>query len=112
MDMIGQMGYGAEDEEEVRSIVLSVQERIRLGRITLGDAVRLLRNDVLKMNQDDFAKQCKISRRTLSQFELGCGNPTMHTVNSVLEQFGLTLCIGRRGDQHMRHNNDRATKID
>ena len=93
MDMENEMGIEIEVEKEADSIRQSVQTRLLMGTITLGDAVRRLRTEVSKLSQDEFAKLCKISRRTLGQVELDRGNPTMQTINLILEHFDLTLCV-------------------
>ncbi|WP_429555965.1 helix-turn-helix transcriptional regulator [Pseudomonas frederiksbergensis] len=96
MDMENEMGIAIKVEKDTDFIRQSVQTRLLMGTITLGDAVRRLRTEVSKLSQDDFAKLCKISRRTLGQVELDRGNPTMQTINLILEYFDLAICIRPR----------------
>lgn len=70
-------------------------ESVRMGEWTWGEAVRRLRVDVAGVNQATFARMTDISVRTLRQLEHDEGNPTVETLRSVLEPFGLSLGIQR-----------------
>jgi len=63
------------------------------GNITLGQAIKQLRTEVSRLSQEDFARLCNLSRRTLCQIELDCGNPTLQTLNRIFERYDLKLCI-------------------
>lgn len=66
------------------------------GEWTWGEAVRRLRTDVAGVNQATFARMTGISVRTLQKLEYDEGNPTLETLRSVLEPFGLTVGIQRK----------------
>lgn len=71
----------------------SVQRELLGGEITLGQAIKTLRTKVSKMNQDDFARSCNLSRRTLSEVELDRGNPTLKTISRIFAMYHFSFYI-------------------
>ncbi len=59
----------------------------------MGAAVRRLRKEVTGLQQARFAQMCKLSVRALRQLELDEGNPTVQTLNSVFNPFGMQVGI-------------------
>ena len=77
-----------------RSRVLNeLQQQLASGEITMGAAVRRLRKEVTGLQQARFAQMCKLSVRALRQLELDEGNPTVQTLNSVFNPFGMQVGI-------------------
>jgi hypothetical protein len=71
--------------EELAAMVLA-------GEIHLGDAARILRSTVLKMDRQTFARVVKLSVGAISQLEdAPDANPTLDTVNKVFAPFGGKL---------------------
>ncbi|WP_424478151.1 helix-turn-helix domain-containing protein [Pseudomonas mandelii] len=61
--------------------------------MTLGGAVKRLRENLLGVSQERFALASKISKRALSQLEVDSGNPTLATLDSVFKKFGLIISL-------------------
>ena len=51
---------------------------------------------LLKITQNDLSEISGISLRTIKAIEKGKGNPTVETLNRVLEPLGLTLITAQR----------------
>lgn len=82
---------------DARGLVIdSVREGIADGSLELGAAIRRLRVGAAGMQQEPFARMCKISVRTLIQIEQGVGNPTLKSLNAVLKPFGLQMGVVNR----------------
>ena len=70
-----------------------LQQQLASGEITIGAAVRRLRKEVTGLQQARFAQMCKLSLRALRQLELDESNPTVQTLNSVFNPFGMQVGI-------------------
>lgn len=79
--------------EERKAYILNVAEEVAQGKLTLGGAVKRLREDLLGVSQERFAGACKISKRALSQLEVDKGNPTLATLEAVFNKFGLKVSL-------------------
>lgn len=79
--------------EERRAYILNVAEEVAQGKLTLGSAVKRLRENLLGVSQERFADACKISKRALSQLEVDKGNPTLATLEAVFNKFGLKVSL-------------------
>jgi DNA-binding XRE family transcriptional regulator len=73
---------------------------LRDGSLSLPDAVKRLRR-LSKLTQPEFAAHRGISVQALRQIESGRGNPTIETLNKIVEVFGLQVGFvpRRRGTQ-------------
>lgn len=79
--------------EERKAYIQAVADEVAHGKLTLGGAVKRLRENVLGVSQERFAIACKISKRALSQLELDSGNPTLATLDAVFKKFGLKISL-------------------
>jgi len=79
--------------EERKLYILNVAEEVAQGKLTLGSAVKRLRENLLGVSQERFAVACKISKRALSQLEVDKGNPTLATLEAVFNKFGLKVSL-------------------
>lgn len=79
--------------EERKAYIQAVANDVARGKLTLGGAVKRLRENLLGVNQERFAMACKISKRSLSQLEVDRGNPTLATLEAVFKKFGLTISL-------------------
>ena len=70
-----------------------LQQQLASGEITIGEAVRRLRKEVTGLQQARFAQMCKLSLRALRQLQLDESNPTVQTLNSVFNPFGMQVGI-------------------
>ncbi|SDQ01955.1 helix-turn-helix domain-containing protein [Ectopseudomonas guguanensis] len=78
---------------ERNRVLNELQQQLASGEITMGAAVRRLRKEVTGLQQARFAQMCKLSVRALRQLELDEGNPTLQTLNSVFNPFGMQVGI-------------------
>ena len=78
---------------ERNRILNELQQQLASGEITIGGAVRRLRKEVTGLQQVRFAQMCKLSLRALRQLELDESNPTVQTLNSVFNSFGMQVGI-------------------
>ena len=78
---------------ERNRILNELQQQLASGEITIGGAVRRLRKEVTGLQQARFAHMCKLSLRALRQLELDESNPTVQTLNSVFNPFGMQVGI-------------------
>jgi len=78
---------------ERQALLAEVQEQLLSGATSIGAAVRRLRSEVTGLRQEQFARMCKVSLRTLRQLELDEGNPTLQTLNAVFNRFGMQVGI-------------------
>ncbi len=51
------------------------------------------RRESLKVTQETLSELSEVSLRTIKQFESGKGNPTLKTLEKVLDVLGLELCL-------------------
>ncbi|MCP8900620.1 helix-turn-helix domain-containing protein [Gilvimarinus xylanilyticus] len=64
-------------------------ERINHGDISIGEAIRTMR-ELLGMTQTEYGdKVAKVSRKALSQLENNQGDPRLSTINRCCKAFGL-----------------------
>ncbi|MDP3847976.1 MAG: helix-turn-helix transcriptional regulator [Pseudomonas sp.] len=81
------------DAIERKQILTELQQQLACGEITIGAAVRRLRKEVTGLQQVRFAQMCKLSLRALRQLEHDESNPTVQTLNSVFNPFGMQVGI-------------------
>jgi DNA-binding XRE family transcriptional regulator len=82
------------DEMRQRGRILDeLRDQLSAGTISIGGAVKRLRNEVTGLRQEPFAAMCKISLRTLRQIEQDEGNPTLQTLNAVFKPFGMRMGV-------------------
>ena len=81
------------DAIERKQILTELQRQLACGEITIGAAVRRLRKEVTGLQQARFAQMCKLSLRALRQLEHDESNPTVQTLNSVFNPFGMQVGI-------------------
>ena len=58
----------------------------------LVDAIKLRREN-LSVSQENLAKTSGVGLRTLKQFESGKGNPTLQTIQKLVDALGLEICL-------------------
>jgi transcriptional regulator with XRE-family HTH domain len=51
------------------------------------------RREILKVTQEALAELSGVGLRTLKQFESGKGNPTLHTLQKLVDVLGMEVCI-------------------
>lgn len=51
------------------------------------------RRESLNITQEELAKFSGVGLRTLKQFESGKGNPTLQTINKIVDVLGLEVCL-------------------
>lgn len=73
------------------SMMNAVSQQLLTGELTQGEALKLLRMNVLGMKQDAYARLVKVSRKTISDIENNKINNSIETVNKVFKPFGLQM---------------------
>lgn len=68
-----------------------IVECVFAGKLTQGEALKILRVQVLGVKQEQFAQLVKVSRKTLSDIENDKGNYSVDTLNQVFRPFGLQV---------------------
>ncbi|WP_237402903.1 helix-turn-helix domain-containing protein [Pseudomonas sp. MWU318] len=79
--------------KERKAYIQAVADEVAQGQLTLGGAVKRLRENLLGVSQERFALASKISKRALSQLEVDSGNPTLATLEAVFKKFGLQISL-------------------
>lgn len=77
------------EKERLENILNGIVEEMEQVS-TLGGFIRRKRRES-KMDQEELAKRCNITARTLRTIELNSGNTSLDTINKVLDVFGYTL---------------------
>ncbi|MDO4697083.1 MAG: helix-turn-helix domain-containing protein [Pasteurellaceae bacterium] len=68
-------------------------KQLLLNQLTLGQALKQLRLNLLAMKQQQYADFVKVSRKTLSDLENDKGNYSIDIINQVLRPFELQVGI-------------------
>ena len=76
---------------EREQFLLASYRNFMLGKLTRGQLLRQLRKSVLRMNQTEFSKLVKVSRRSLTQIESDAIDLSEETLNRVFNVFGLQV---------------------
>ncbi len=69
------------------------------------DVIKKRRKD-LQVNQEDLAKLSNVGLRTLKQFEIGKGNPTLQTIQKIADVLGLEICLKVKKQKTNEASND------
>lgn len=77
-----------QQRQELRKKVIL---NVLLGNISQGQALRILRAEILGIKQADYAKAVGISRKTLSDIENDKGNYSVDILNAVFKPLGLEM---------------------
>ncbi len=83
------------DIEQRKQLLDEIAQLQASGELTLGQAARRLRKEITGLQQERFARMCKISLRSLRQLEQDEGNPTLATLNAVFSPFGMRIGLVR-----------------
>ncbi|ASD20690.1 helix-turn-helix transcriptional regulator [Pseudomonas aeruginosa] len=62
-----------------------------VGLDSIGTSIRRLRLEVTGLDQETFAKMCKMSTKSLYELESGKSNPKLSTLEAVLRLFGVRM---------------------
>lgn len=72
-----------------RAVMNDIIKRLLQEDLTQGQALKLLRINVLGLKQDAYATLTGISRKTLSEVENDKGNYSSEVINKIFRPFGL-----------------------
>ena len=67
----------------------------------LNNRLKMLRKDVLRLSQEEFAKSIGMSKGAISQFENGTYVPTSQTIMLICREFGVSESWLRTGEGEM-----------
>ncbi|MCL1080142.1 XRE family transcriptional regulator [Parashewanella spongiae] len=84
-----------ERNQKIREVIFKVVT----SELTQGQALKVLRMDIIGLKQDAYAKLVKVSRKTISEIENDRGNYTAEVVNKVFKPFGLKVGLMPRSPQ-------------
>lgn len=70
-----------------------MQERLQSGDISIGQAIREIRQRWLGMRQDQYARMTGVSKNTLGSIERDENRTNLQTLNKVLRPLGYKLTI-------------------
>ncbi len=73
------------------TLIRSVIYQLMLEKLSQGEALRLLRIEVLGLKQDSYAHLVDVSRKTISDIENNRGNYSVDVMNKVFRPFGLKV---------------------
>ncbi|GAB3025770.1 helix-turn-helix domain-containing protein [Bowmanella dokdonensis] len=73
------------EREIITALLISYQK----GELTAGQILKIMRREILEMNQTEYAILVGISRRTLCALEQDQGSPTLAVFNAAFRPFGL-----------------------
>ncbi len=76
-----------ERNQKIREVIFKVVT----SEFTQGQALKVLRMDIIGLKQDAYAKLVKVSRKTISEIENDRGNYTVDIINKVFKPFGLKV---------------------
>lgn len=80
--------------EQRQMLIEDILKENVLCRQTLGTSIRRLRIEVTGFDQATFAKMCQMSTKALYQLENDKANPTINTLNTILNKFGMRMTLG------------------
>ncbi|WP_374445666.1 helix-turn-helix transcriptional regulator [Providencia sp.] len=61
--------------------------------MSIGNTIKKLRVDILKINQEQFGKLVGISRKTISEIENDRGNLSADSLSAIMKPFNLRLTL-------------------
>lgn len=73
----------------------ALQDKILAGELGIGAAIRALRKQI-HLTQPAYAKIAGVFPRVLMSIENDQGNPTLDTLNKVLDKFGYEIGIVKK----------------
>ena len=76
------------DPQKARELLDALYRDLASGHIEIGQAIRRMRH-ISGLTQPQFARHRGISVQALRQIESGHANPTIATLNTIVEIFGL-----------------------
>jgi transcriptional regulator with XRE-family HTH domain len=79
--------------EQRERVMRDLHDKLARDQLTMGQAIRQLRLQGTGLKQEQFAKTCRISVRSLISIEQDEGNPTVKSLNQILRLFGLKVGI-------------------
>lgn len=79
------------DSATRKALKNEVVGQLQADKLTQGEALKVLRVQVLGLKQEQFARLVKVSRKTLSDIENDNGNYSVDLLNQVFRPFGLQV---------------------
>lgn len=76
------------DRDQQRAARQALAEAARRGELCLPDAIRAMRQ-ALGLNQEEFGRLFKLTRRQVSELENGTGDPKFSTLSRIGRAFGM-----------------------
>jgi len=77
--------------EEREALIERIALQLLQGGISQGQALREFRKKITALNQNDYARLTKTSRKTVSEVENDLGNYSSDVINRLFKPFGLKV---------------------
>lgn len=77
--------------EEREALIERIALQLLQGEISQGQALQEFRKKITAMNQSDYAKLTRTSRKTVSEVENDLGNYSSDVINRLFKPFGLKV---------------------
>lgn len=78
---------------ENESHMLDILTALFLNKISIGNTIKKLRVNILKINQEQFGKLVGVSRKTISEIENDRGNLSADSLSAIMKPFNLRLTL-------------------
>lgn len=94
------------DREQQHLARRQLAEAAEQGQLRLPEAIRAMRK-ALGLNQEEFGRMLKLTRRQVSELENGAGDPKLSTLNRIGRVFGFTIGFVPRSQPPPAHGEAR-----
>lgn len=78
------------NRDQQRAARQALAEAAGRGELRLPDAIRAMRH-ALGLNQEEFGRLFKLTRRQVSELENGTGDPKLSTLTRLARTFGMSV---------------------
>lgn len=88
------------DAQQVAALRSEVAAKIPVSDLPIGETIRNMRISI-KRSQAEYASLCGVSPRVLADIEAGSGNPTLKTLQALLQPFACDIGVVRLSDAEL-----------
>ncbi len=81
--------------EHRKSARETLYKKLDAGELSLSEATKLVRK-IYGLTQEAYAKKVGVSKMTVTDIERGKGNPTLKSINKILEPMQIELNLKRK----------------
>ncbi|MDF2179696.1 helix-turn-helix transcriptional regulator [Aliiglaciecola sp. CAU 1673] len=88
--------------QEEYELVIELLQAYYQELLSMGQMIKIMRKDILELNQTQFAELTGISRRTLSDLEQDKGSPTLSVLDAVFAPLGVKTSLLPNNDKVLK----------